>query len=136
MSQNRRRAHGEGSVTARGANRWRLRYDGPPAADGTRKQISETFVGVKSKALSTLRERIRSLETGQFVGPSQLTVGDYMNDWLRSHSEHVAPKTLENYASMVKNHIEPVIGQINLQNLEPAMAHRRLSPGKDQKPVD
>ena len=58
-----------------------------------------------------------------------------MNDWLQSHAEHVSPKTSENYASMVKNHIEPIIGQIKLQNLEPhhlsamyvAMSDKQLS---------
>jgi integrase len=132
---NNRRSHGEGSVTARGPNRWRIRYDGPTAADGSRRQVSETISGTKSKALAVLRERIRTLETGQFVRPSQLTVGHYMNGWLRSHAEHVSPKTLENYASMVKNHIEPIVGQIKLQNLEPhhlstmfdAMSEKQLS---------
>ena len=133
---NKRRSHGEGSVTARGPNKWRIRYDGPAQADGSRKQISETVSGTKSKALAVLRKRIRSLEIGQFVRPSQLTVSQYFNDWLRSHAEHVSFKTIENYESMVRNHIDPTIGQINLQNLEPhhlsamylVMSEKQLSP--------
>ena len=130
-----RRPHGDGSITARGAG-WRIRYDGPTQADGTRKQISETISGTKSKALAVLRKRIRSLETGQFVRPSQLSVGQYFDNWLRSHADNISPKTLENYASTVRNHIEPTIGQIKLQNLEPhhlsaiyvAMSEKQLSP--------
>ena len=78
----KRRSHGEGSVTARGSGKWRIRYDAP-SNDGARKQVSETVSGTKTQALSILRKRIRSLEAGEFVRPSQLTVGQYMNDWLR-----------------------------------------------------
>lgn len=114
-----RRSHGEGSVTARGKNKWRIRYDGPAEAVGTRKQISETITGTKFKAQSVLRERIRALETGLFVDPNQQTVSHYMNNWLRAHQENVAPKTLEGYASMIRNYIGPTLGQIKLQSLEP-----------------
>jgi integrase len=132
----KRRSHGEGSVTSRGKNKWRIRYEGHAPSNSMRKQVSETVKGTKAKAQSVLRERIRSLETGQFVQPSQLTVRQYMNDWLKSHAEYVSPKTLENYSSMVKNHIDPIIGQVKLQNLEPhhlskmfdTMSEKRLSP--------
>ena len=119
MSDRKRRAHGEGSVTARGKNKWRIRYDGPVEYDGTRKQISETVTGIKTNAQSVLRERIRALETGQFVEPSSTTVAQYMQGWLLTHSENVAPKTIEGYASMNRNYITPIIGTIKLQNLEP-----------------
>ena len=133
---NKRRSHGEGSVTARGKSKWRLRYDGPAQADGSRRQVSETVTGTKAHALSVLRKRVRSLETGEFVQPSQLTVGQYMNNWLHLHVEHVSPKTIENYTSMVRNQIEPAIGSIKLLNLEPrhlsemyaSMSTKQLSP--------
>jgi integrase len=116
---NNRRSHGEGSVTARGASKWRIRYDGPSTSGGARNQISETVSGTKSKALSVLRKRVRSIETGDFVGPSQVTLGQYLKNWLLVHSDNVAPKTIESYTSIVRSYIEPYLGSVNLQSLEP-----------------
>jgi integrase len=114
---NKRRAHGEGSISARGKNKWRIRYDAP-IGESARKQVSETVTGPKSKALSVLREKIRSLEIGRFVGPSQQTVDQYLKRWLRQHAENVSPKTAEGYASMIRNYVVPVIGHVRLQRLE------------------
>ena len=116
---NKRRSHGEGSVTARGKNKWRLRYDGPIGADGKRNQVSETVRGTKSNALETLRERIRSIDTGLYVERQTQTVAEYLNWWLGVHKNNIAPATAQSYSSIVRQYLAPSIGGVELQRLEP-----------------
>ena len=135
IMMNKRRSHGEGSVTPRGTSKWRIRYDAPVGVDGVRRQVSETVTGTKSKALSLLREKISSLETGSFVSPTQQTVGQYFQTWLIRHAENVSPKTVEGYATMIRNYVVPHLGSVKLQTLESSqlsslyadMAERGLS---------
>ena len=53
------------------------------------------------------------------MGPSRLTVSEYLKNWLQLHSQNVAPKTAEGYATMIRVYIDPLLGQIRLQSLEP-----------------
>jgi len=46
-------------------------------------------------------------------------VSQYLNTWLKSHAENVAPKTAEGYATMIRVYIDPLLGKTKLQNLEP-----------------
>ncbi|MDA1280866.1 MAG: tyrosine-type recombinase/integrase [Chloroflexi bacterium] len=116
----KRRSHGEGSITPRGAGKWRLRYDGPPGTNGSRRQVSETVRGTKVEASRVLRERIRALETGTYVKSAKLTTADYLQQWQKRHGPNIAPRTAEGYASMTRNYLLPAIGRIPLQALESA----------------
>ena len=62
-----KREHGEGSITARGENIFRLRY----RIDGQR--FSTTFRGTRVEAKKRLRELLKSGDDGAHVAPGRMT---------------------------------------------------------------
>jgi integrase len=50
--------------------------------------------------------------------PSQVTVGDYLTNYL-ANATHISPKTLERYHELAARQIIPHIGSVKLQKLKP-----------------
>jgi integrase len=113
-----RRSHGEGAITERGPNKWRLRLEGPAGADGRRRQYSITVNGSKADALRALREQVRAQEFGGFVRPTRQTFGAYLAEWLDRHAAHVTALTRHGYARLIRNYLAPTVGGVELQRLE------------------
>ena len=132
MHQSKRRSHGDGGITKVGENKYRLRYDGPPGTDGLRRQRSETVRGNKQLALKTMRERKRSIENGMFVLPSKIRLSQYLSRWLARHSRQVTAKTASGYAFLFRRYVNPVIGTLPLQRLEPEHVRAVLDAILDQ----
>ena len=110
----------KGSITARGKNVWRLRYDGPPTPDGKRKILSETIHGPKKDAEVTLRERLTALETGRHVSKNRETLAHFMESWLTGHAQsHTKPRTFMGYKQKVRAYIIPCLGGVQIQKLAP-----------------
>ena len=68
------------------------------------------------------------------VAPERLTVGDYLEQWLRHIRTKVSPKSFERYTSIVRANPIPALGNIRLSKLQPlaissaysdALTHRR-----------
>jgi len=119
-NNSQRRGKGSGSVRARGANRWQIRYQGLPDEHGTRKMQAETVNGSRSEAERVLRERAGQVESGSFVRKSTETVAEFMYRWLETYAAtNTTPRTQQGYRGNVERYINPAIGQINLQALRP-----------------
>lgn len=111
----------KGSLMGRGAKTWRLRYDGPPGPDGTRRQVAETYHGNRKQADQRLRELLRQVETGGFVEPSTDTVAAYLARWLSTYAAtNCTARTVQQYKTILNGYIIPAIGGIRLQALQPA----------------
>lgn len=55
---------------------------------------------------------------GRYVEPSRLTVGNYLEDWIKGLAlEDVRTNTLDEWSSHVRNHLMPKLGSIRLQQL-------------------
>ena len=67
-------------------------YMGVDPETGKKRYHSETVKGAKYQAQRRLTELLRQMDTGTFVEPSNLTVGEYLRQWLRDYAEtHVSP---------------------------------------------
>ena len=65
-----------------------------------RKQRFITFYGKKKEADAELLRHLKIMESGSYVEPSTMTVGDYLDSWLSDHVRHtVTPRTFERYRS-------------------------------------
>lgn len=107
-----------GSITARGRNTWRLRYEGPPSPDGLRKRVSETVKGTKGEAHRILRERLSAIEQGKYVPRKKETVATFMESWLAHYaSTHTGPKTYQGYRQKVNSYVIPCLGSVQIQGL-------------------
>ncbi|MGM0561046.1 MAG: site-specific integrase [Pseudomonadota bacterium] len=111
-----------GTITRRGKSSWRLKYELPrDPVTGKRRSAYVTVKGKRADAERELRRRLYALDKGVHVDPSKLTLGEYMQDWLRDVApKTVAPKALERYRGLHRNQIEPHLGTAVLQKLRPA----------------
>ena len=73
-----KRASGEGSIQARGANTFRLRY----RIDDQR--FEKTFHGTQAEARKELRRLLKSADDGDHVPPTKITVGQWIERWLEA----------------------------------------------------
>ena len=93
-------------------------YMGVDAETGKKRYHSETVKGAKYQAQRRLTELLHQMDTGTFVEPSKLTVGEYLRQWLRDYAEtHVRQRTLEGYRGNISRYILPAIGNIALDKL-------------------
>src|SRR6266567_1031168 len=105
-----KRRYGDGSITQRGPDTWRLRY----RVNGRR--FSTTFHGRLSDARKELRRLIRSGDTGEHVAPDKITLSQWCEKWLLllSRGEQperrrglVGPKSVERYRQLF-SHLGPL----------------------------
>ena len=75
-----------GTVRQRNKGSWEIRYSPPADGTGRRKYFSETVRGTKSEAQAVLRDRIKAVETGNYVTKDNETVAEYMEAWLTTYA--------------------------------------------------
>ena len=99
--------------------RWSVIYDDPHAV-GKRKQRRKTFTR-KREAEAFLAKTLDQINTGNFIEPSLMSVGDYLDHWLDTYARHnVRPTTFRSYEQMIRLHVKPTLGAQGLQKLQPA----------------
>jgi integrase len=110
------RARGEGTIEERGKNSYRLRY----RVDGRR--FDKNFNGSHAEARKELRKLLKSVDDGEHVGPSKMTVSQWIEEWLDAgapgrRKKKVGQRTLERYGQLLRTHVKPVLGDTVLQQL-------------------
>lgn len=112
--------NGNGSVRQRSDGRFEARYTG---SDGKQHSIYGHSVSEVNKKL---RAATSSVDTGDWLQPSRLTVSDWLDIYLRDYCTNVRPSTLQNYRSKV-SHINKAIGSIKLTALSSVHIRRVIS---------
>jgi integrase len=76
-------------------------------------------IGTRRDAERKHTEILAALDKGNLVGPSKLTVADYLNDWLDGYVRTVIdkPKTQQCYRMIATRHLIPSLGRIKLAKL-------------------
>jgi integrase len=103
--------------------RWRLIISlGRDPTTGKWRQKWVTFHGTKTKAQEKLRELTHQVDNGEFVEPSKLTVGEFLEkEWLPKVKVKRSARTYRSYRNVVETHIsKSVLGRIPLQRLTPS----------------
>jgi len=111
-----------GHVEKRAKSAWSLVIDlGRDPVTGKRLRIRRSVKGVtKRPAEAELRRLLGEIEQGTYIEPTKLTLGEYLQRWLKDSAEpHLAPSTVANYRSVSERHIIPSLGHIPLSALEP-----------------
>jgi hypothetical protein len=63
---------------------------------------------------------INSAHQGDSVDPSKVTLGQFLDRWLRDWAAiNVGAKTLERYLELISAHVRPRIGAVPIQKLQP-----------------
>ena len=94
-------------------------YLGRDPSTGKKRYRSEAVRGTRAQAERRLTEILREIDMGSSVPkPSGLTVGEYLEGWLRDPMEaRVRLRTLEGYQLHVRGNIVPRIGAVPLGRL-------------------
>jgi integrase len=111
----------KGHIKQRSKGSWSIVIDvGRDPETGKRRQQWQTIHGSKRDAERALRETLHSMETGGYVKPSRITLGEYLKQWCQSYAVmHTSPRTAEGYQSIVHRYIVPALGGIPLCQLQP-----------------
>jgi integrase len=109
-----------GHIRERSPGSFELRYSfGTDPATGKRKIATATVRGSRKDAERELRRLLRSIDTGEHVDPSRMTVREWLAQWLMVVKPEISPRTHETYTDIVNNRLAPVFGNLPLAKLAP-----------------
>lgn len=118
-----------GGVRKRG-NAWYYYFE-LATVGGKRKRHERRATGAttKSEAQTILRKAITDYEeSGILFEPSKISVADYMEFWLEEYVDlNLSHSTLDNYKSVVENHINPAIGSMRLSSIAPEVLQKFIN---------
>jgi integrase len=108
------RDRGDGGYRRRG-DAWTLRFSATDPKTGQRVRRYATFKGSETAARAKLRELLKQSDDGKYATPTRRRFGDVLDTW--ESGLNVSPKTAERYRELVKLHIRPHLGAIQLRSL-------------------
>jgi integrase len=111
-----------GHIRQRTLGSWELRYNpGRDAATGKRRIATATVHGNRKAAEKELRRRLSTLDRGEHVDPTRMTVRQWLTTWLAAVREEISPKSHERYTEIVENFLIPAFGNLPIAKI--AAAH-------------
>jgi len=118
----------KGHIRKRGERSWSIVVDLGRGPDGKRKQKWHTVHGTKKDAERELARILHELDSGVYIEPSKMSVGEYLEHWLDAYAKtSVSPKTYERYAGIVRKNVVPQLGHIQLTKLQPMQVQKFYS---------
>jgi integrase len=110
-----------GHIRRRGERSWELKFDlGIDPVTGKRITKYRAFKGTKKEAKAELVRLINKAHQGDYIDPSKTTVGEFLDRWLRDWAAlNVGAKTLERYQELTSAHVQPYVGEMPIQKLQP-----------------
>ncbi|WP_028308773.1 tyrosine-type recombinase/integrase [Desulfitibacter alkalitolerans] len=114
----KKRGNGEGSIIQRKDGRWQATITAGHDANGKPKR--RAFYGkTRKEAVSKMNEALQSLQQGNYVEPSRITFGEWIQRWLDDYAKPKTRQTTwESYEVIIKTHIIPDLGKIPLAKLQ------------------
>ncbi|MGS0765309.1 tyrosine-type recombinase/integrase [Syntrophomonas curvata] len=129
-----------GHLEKRSKGSWTVVIDrGRNPVTQKRERIYKSVDGPKREAEKVMNELLYQLQTGTYIDPTNITVGEYFIQWLSTYAElNLAPKTILSYKAEIYNHIIPSLGSIPLEKLSPLhlqeyYTQKLISGRKDSK---
>lgn len=112
-----RAANGGGSIRQRKDGLWEARYT-VGRDPGTGKQVRKSVYGQTQKEVrQKLTKALAAIDSGVYVEPSRLTVGQWLDIWRREYLVDVSENTASAYDVRICKHIKPALGAVRLEAL-------------------
>ncbi len=109
-----------GHIRKRGTSSWAIVLDLGRDATGKRRQKWHSVKGTRRDAQRELARLLNELNTGAYVEPARMSVGEFFDRWLADYAKpKVSSKTFERYQEMIDGHIRPALGAYLLPKLAP-----------------
>jgi integrase len=113
-----RRGRGEGSIRERADGRWEAIID-LGRIDGKRKRLS-IYAATRREVSVALNKRLSDRRNGLPVAIERQTVGSFLQTWLEDTIKPTArPRSYESFGTIIRKHLGPSIGHIQLAALTP-----------------
>lgn len=111
----------EGSIRKRANGKWEARYSDGRTPDG--RQIQRSVYGnTRKEVAEKLHEILYQKQIGTYVPPQNILLKDWLIQWMSNYASiSVRPSTYISYEGYVHNHIIPVLGAIQLQQITPVL---------------
>lgn len=112
-----RGAQGDGTIRKRRDGRWEARFT-VGMDPGTGKQIQKSIYGrTQAEVRKKLKEKTNEVDNGDYTEPSKLTVGAWLDLWIKEFVVNVKASTIEQYQYQIETHLKPGIGAVKLSEL-------------------
>lgn len=109
-----------GLIRRRGRSSWQVSVSaGFDPRTGKRVRVWRTVRGTRKDAERVLAELLRQTTTGALVDPGRATVKEWLRAWLLQKRPQLSTKTYERYEEIVRLHLVPHLGRIQLVRLHP-----------------
>lgn len=98
--------------------------------------IYEWVYGDSEKEVKEKRDVLKyKIKNNLYVKPTEVTLGEYLDEWIELHKANIAETTYDLYKMYIKKHIKPKIGDIKLSAILPMTLQKfyneKLQPGPD-----
>jgi integrase len=113
-----KRGNSQGSVYQRENGRWSWQVTLGFDTKGKQKRRSGTATS-KTEANKALAKVVADHARGRLVLPDKITVGEWLEQWLKDRKPSLADSTHSSYEWLIGKHITPWIGEHRLQALRP-----------------
>lgn len=121
-----------GTITKKG-KKWYIVVDIGKDENGRRKQKWFSGYRTKKEAEKDLAKIITELENKTFILPEKITFKEHLEYWMENHVKvNLSPTTIWGYDSIIKKHINPILGHIELQKLRPVDIQQYYNIKKDE----
>lgn len=113
-----KRGHGEGTIVKhKKTGKWMAQASIGYGADGKLKRITKYFE-TRKEAQDWLAKVQHERNTGMFVEPDKITLGEWLDKWLLVYKKNnLRPTTYESYEMNIRFRVKPVLGNIPLVKL-------------------
>jgi len=115
----KRNAKGVGTIRERSDGRWEGIYTvGRDPKTG--KQVRRSVYGkTQQEVVKKLNQVQNDINTGVYTEPLKLTVGAWLDIWLKEYTGNVKESTHREYEGVINYRIKPYFGKIKLSELKP-----------------
>lgn len=112
----KRRANGGGSIRyCEKKKLWEARYC--VTVNGVRKRKS-LYRKTEKEARKAMIEALSQAQKGAYIEPSRLTVGEWLDTWVKEYNPNLKHSTEVSYTQWIKSRINPALGKIKLAALK------------------
>ena len=109
-----------GHIAKKGNRYYVVIHEGPDPATGKARYRWHAAGASRGEAEKLLAEIVKRMHDGDYRAPDKITVADYLlHRWLPSKRTRVTPSTANSHERNIRLHINPNIGAIPLQRLQP-----------------
>ncbi len=108
-----------GHIAKKGNRYYAVIYEGIDPATGKGRHRWHAAGSTRKEAERLLADLVKRHHDGDYRPPEKITLGEYLERWLPTQWQPLAPSTFSSYEGNIRLHVLPYIGSIPLQRLTP-----------------